>query len=147
MAGEINLVVVGTLTGDPEMRFLPSGKAVANFTVAQNPRVRDGDGWKDGDPTFLRCNAWEGMAENIVESLHKGDRVIVQGGMYSRAWEDKEGNKRSSLEVRVEAVGPDLRYATAAVTKIRRDSTGGGFQASAPAADPWATPADSPIPF
>lgn len=141
MAGEIPLNVVGTLTGDPELRFLPSGKAVANFTLAQNPRIKDGDGWKDGEPTFLRCNAWEGMAENIVESLHKGDRVIVQGGMYSRAWEDKEGNKRSALEVRVEAVGPDLRYATAVVTKIRKG--GGGFQQAAPTADPWATTAVS----
>lgn len=140
MAGEMQLTVVGTLTGDPELRFLPSGKAVANFTIAQNPRVKDGNEWKDGDPTFIRCNAWEGMAENVVESLHKGDRVIVQGGLYSRAWEDKERNKRSSLELRIEAVGPDLRYATAAVTKIRKGQ-GGGFQQTAPAADPWATPA------
>jgi len=145
MAGEIQVTVVGTLTADPELRFLPSSKAVANFTVAQNPRVKDGNEWKDGDPTFIRCNAWEGMAENIVESLRKGDRVIVQGGMYSRAWEDKEGNKRSSLELRVEAVGPDLRYATAAVTKISKG--GGGFQQAAPAADPWATPASTEPPF
>jgi single-strand DNA-binding protein len=145
MAGEMNLTVVGTLTGDPELKFLASGKAVANFTIAQNPRVKDGNEWKDGDPTFIRCNAWEGMAENVVESLHKGDRVIVQGGLYSRSWEDKEGNKRSALELRIEAVGPDLRYATAAVTKIRKG--GGGFQQAAPAADPWATAAVSDPPF
>lgn len=146
MAGEMQLTVVGNLTADPELRFLPSGKGVANFTLVQSNRIKDGNAWKDGDPTFLRCNAWEGMAENVVESLHKGDRVIVQGGLYSRAWEDKEGNKRSSLELRVEAVGPDLRYATAAVTKIKRDSTGGGF-APAPADDPWATTAPSDPPF
>lgn len=146
MAGEIQVTVVGTLTGDPELRFLPSGKAVANFTVAQNPRVKDGNEWKDGDPTFIRCNAWEGMAENVVESLHKGDRVIVQGGMYSRAWEDKEKNKRSALELRIEAVGPDLRYATAAVTKIRKGDSA-GFQKAAPAADPWASAAVSDPPF
>jgi single-strand DNA-binding protein len=145
MAGEMNLTVVGTLTGDPELKFLASGKAVANFTIAQNPRVKDGNEWKDGDPTFIRCNAWEGMAENVVESLHKGDRVIVQGGLYSRSWEDKEGNKRSALELRIEAVGPDLRYATAAVTKIRKG--GGGFQQAAPAADPWATAAVNDPPF
>lgn len=146
MAGEIPLYVVGTLTGDPELTFLSSGKAVANFTIAQNPRTKDGNGWKDGEPTFLRCNAWEAMAENVVESLKKGDRVIVHGGMYTRPWEDKEGKKRSSLEVRVEAVGPDLRYATAAVTKVRRDSTGGGFAKAAPAADPWATSAGTTDP-
>lgn len=151
MANEIQMTIVGNLVSDPEMRFLPSGKAVANFTLVHSNRTKDGDVWKDGDPTYLRCNAWEGMAENIVESLHKGDRVIVQGGMYSRAWEDKEQNKRSSLELRVEAIGPDLRYATAAVTKVRKgEGVGGGFQKSAPASDPWATDSglgSSPIPF
>lgn len=142
MANEIPLYLVGNLTADPELRFLSSGKAVANFTLVHNPRVKDGNEWKDGDPTFIRCNAWEGMAENVIESLHKGDRVIVHGGMYTRPWEDKEGNKRSSLELRVEAVGPDLRYATAAVTKIRRDSNAAS---PAPANDPWATTA--PVPF
>lgn len=146
MANEIPLFVVGNLTGDPELRFLPSGKAVANFTLVQNPRVKDGNQWKDGDPTYLRCAAWEGMAENVAESLRKGDRVIVHGAMFSRAWEDKEGNKRSALEVRVEAVGPDLRYATAKPEKVRRGEAGGGFQAAQPAADPWATPQTSDQP-
>lgn len=148
MSNEIPLYVVGNLTADPELKFLPnSAKAVANFTLVQSPRVKDGSGWKDGDPTFIRCAAWEGMAENIVESLRKGDRVIVHGGMYTRTWDDKEGNKRSSLELRVEAIGPDLRYATAAVTKVRRDSTGGGFAPAPAANDPWATPAPSDPPF
>lgn len=147
MANEIALTIIGNLTGDPELRFTPGGKPVANFTVVHNTRVKDGNQWKDGEPTFLRCNAWEGLAENIAESLRKGDRVIVQGGMYSRGWEDREGNKRSSLELRVEAVGPDLRHATAVVTKVKRDSTAGGFQAAQPAADPWATPVSDTPPF
>jgi len=145
MAGEMNLTVVGTLTADPELRFTPGGKAVANFTIAQNPRVKEGDGWKDGEATFLRCSVWEGMAENIVESLRKGDRVIAQGGLRTRSYDAQDGSKRSSLELLVEAVGPDLRYATAAVTKIRKG--GGGFQQAAPAADPWATPASTEPPF
>lgn len=148
MAGEIVVTIVGNLTADPELRFLPSGKGVAEFTVVHNNRIKDGNAWKDGAPTFLRCAAWEGMGENVIESLKKGDRVIVQGGMYSDEWTDKENNKRSTLKLRVEAVGPDLRYATAAVTKIRRDSTGGGFQSTAPANnDPWATTAPSDPPF
>lgn len=147
MAGEIEICIVGNLTADPELRFVPSGKALASFTLVHSNRVKVGNEWKDGDPTFIRCSAWEGMAENVVESLTKGTRVIVQGGMFTRAWEDKEKNKRSSLELRVEAIGPDLRYATAAVTKIRRDGTGGGFAPAAPASDPWATPAVSDPPF
>lgn len=147
MSNEIPLYVVGNLTADPELKFLPnSAKAVANFTLVQSNRIKDGNDWKDGDPTFIRCAAWEGMAENIVESLRKGDRVIVHGGMYTRAWDDKEGNKRSSLELRVEAIGPDLRYATAAVTRVRRDSTG-GFAPAPAANDPWATPAPADPPF
>lgn len=147
MSNEIPLFVVGNLTADPELKFLPnSGKAVANFTLVQSNRTKVGNDWQDGDPTFIRCAAWEGMAENIIESLKKGDRVIVHGGMYTRSWLDKENNKRSSLELRVEAIGPDLRYATAAVTKIKRDTQRGGF-APAPADDPWATPAASDPPF
>lgn len=145
MAGEIQVTVVGTLTADPELRFTPSGKAVANFTVAQNPRVKDGNQWKDGEATFIRCSVWEGMAENVAESLRKGDRVIVQGGMRTRSYEAQDGTKRSSLELLIEAVGPDLRYATAAVTKIRK---GDGFAKQAPADDPWGVPAqDGPPPF
>ena len=146
MSNEIPFTVVGNLTADPELKFLPgSGKAVASFTVVHSNRIKDGDQWKDGDPTFFRCSAWEGMAENVVESLTKGTRVIVQGGLFSRAWEDKENNKRTSLEIRVEAIGPDLRYATAAVTRIAKG--GGGFAKPAPADDPWATPATTQPPF
>lgn len=140
MSGEITLTVVGNLTADPELSFQPSGKALATFTVVQSNRVKRGDTWEDGDPTYFRCSAWEGMAENIAETLKKGNRVIVHGGMYSRAWTDKADNKRSSLEVRVEAIGPDLRYATAEVTRVNKAGSGtGGFAQQAPANDPWAT--------
>jgi single-strand DNA-binding protein len=148
MAGEIITTIVGNLTADPELNFQASGKAVANFTVVHSNRVKKGDRWEDGDPTFIRCAAWEGMAENVVESLKKGNRVIVQGGMYTRAWDDRDGNKRSSLELRVEAIGPDLRYATAQVERVAKSQGGtGGFAQAAPAADPWATPQDSNPPF
>lgn len=140
MAGEIQMTVVGTLTADPELRFTPSGKAVANFTIAQNPRIKDGNQWKDGEATFLRCSVWEGMGENVAESLRKGDRVIVQGGMRTRSYEAQDGSKRSALELLVEAVGPDLRYATAAVTKIRKDQ----FTKQAPVDDPWGTAPSTP---
>jgi single-strand DNA-binding protein len=140
MAGEIQATIVGNLTGDPELRFTPSGKAVASFTVVSNNRIKDGNDWKDGDPTFVRCSVWEGFGENIAESLTKGMNVIVYGGMFTRNWKDKDDNPRTSLEMRVEAVGPNLRRATAVVTKVAPAQNGGGFQAQQqPADDPWAT--------
>jgi single-strand DNA-binding protein len=152
MAGEIQVTVVGTLTADPELKFTSSGKAVANFTIAQNPRVKDGDGWKNGEATFLRASVWGTMGENVVETLRKGDRVIAQGGMRTRSYETQSGEKRSSLELLVEAVGPDLRYATATVEKVGRDggsagSSGFTRQAAAPTADPWGAPSDGNPPF
>lgn len=135
MANEVAVTVVGNVANEPELRFIPSGKAVVSFTVVQNNRVKDGDGWKDGEPTFFRCNAWEGMAENIAESLTKGMNVIVTGGMYTRAWEDREKNKRTSLELRVEAIGPNLRRATAKVQKVSSSAPAQRVQGGD---DPWA---------
>src|SRR5262245_15520093 len=112
MAGDTTITVVGNLVADPELRFTPSGAAVANFRVASTPRVFDKDtnDWKDGDALFLSCSAWRQMAENIAESLVKGDRVIVSGRLKQRSYEDNEGVKRTVFEVDVEEVGPSLRF-------------------------------------
>jgi len=153
MAGETVITVVGNLTDDPELRFTPSGAAVASFTVASTPRTfdRQTNEWKDGDALFLRCSIWRQAAENVAESLQRGMRVVVQGRLKQRSWEDREGNKRTSYELDVDEVGPSLKYATAKVTKTQR--SGGGFgggqggqsggyggPAAAAADDPWATP-------
>lgn len=120
MAGETLLTVVGNLTADPELRFTPGGQAVANFTVASTPRVfKDGE-WKDGDALFMRCNVWRQMAENVAESLSRGSRVIVQGRLKQRAYDDRDGNRRTVMELEVDGVGPDLRYATATVNRASR---------------------------
>ncbi|GAA2798945.1 single-stranded DNA-binding protein [Saccharopolyspora taberi] len=122
MAGETEITVVGNLTADPELRFTPSGAAVANLTVANNPRYfdRQTGEWKDGDALFLRCNIWRQMAENVAETLTRGMRVIVQGRLRQRSFETKEGDKRTVMELEVDAIGPDLRYATATVNKATR---------------------------
>ena len=147
--GDIPITIIGNLTNDPELRFTPSGAAVASFTVASSSRVLDKqtNEWKDGDTTFLRCNVWRQYAENVAESLQRGMRVLVNGRLKQRSYETKEGEKRTVYEVEVDDVGPALRYATAKVTKVQR-AGGGGFGPSgggdAPAADdPWATPAPS----
>jgi single-strand DNA-binding protein len=145
--GDILVTVVGNLTNDPELRFTPSGAAVASFTVASSSRVLDKqtNEWKDGDTTFLRCNVWRQYAENVAESLQRGMRVIVNGRLKQRSYETKEGEKRTVYEIEVDDVGPALRYATAKVTKVSRGGPGGsGFGAppgDGPADDPWATPA------
>ncbi|QOH59823.1 single-stranded DNA-binding protein [Rhodococcus rhodochrous] len=128
MAGETVITVIGNLTADPELRFTPAGAAVANFTVASTPRVfdRQSNEWKDGDALFLRCNIWREAAEHVAESLHRGDRVIVQGRLKQRSYETREGEKRTVIELEVEEIGPSLRYATAKVTK----SNGGGSGAT-----------------
>src|SRR6058998_1140551 len=146
-AGDVTVTVVGNLTDDPELRFTPSGAAVANFTVASTPRFLDKqtNEWKDGDALFLRCSIWRQAAENVAESLQRGARVIVQGRLKQRSYETKEGEKRTVYEVEVDEVGPSLRYATAKVVKGQRGGGGGGGfgggGSSAPADDPWATPA------
>ena len=139
MAGETTITLVGNLTADPELRFAPNGAAVANFTVASTPRTfdRQANEWKDGDAMFLNCSVWRQYAENVAESLTKGQRVIVYGRLKSRSYETREGEKRTVFEVDVDEVGPALRSATAKVTR----TSGGGTAPQAttqPAADPWA---------
>ena len=111
MAGEIQVTVIGNLTADPELRFTPSGAAVSDFTVASTPRVKKGDEWDDGETTFLRCAIWRDAAEHVVESLVKGDRVIVYGRLRTETWTDREsGEKRSALKLDVDEVGPSLKF-------------------------------------
>ncbi len=126
MAGETIITLVGNLTADPELRFTPSGAAVANFTVASTPRTfdRQTSEWKDGDAMFLNCSVWRQAAENVAESLTKGMRVVVQGRLKSRSYETREGERRTVFEVEVDEVGPSLRYASA---KVSRNSGGGNY--------------------
>ncbi|MCX6459063.1 MAG: single-stranded DNA-binding protein [Actinobacteria bacterium] len=128
MAGETPITVVGNLVDDPELRFTPSGSAVANFRIASTPRTfdRQTNEWKDGDSLFLTCNVWRQYAENVAESLSKGMRVIVTGRLKQRSYETREGEKRTVFEVEVDEVGPALRSATAKVTKGARGGGGGG---------------------
>jgi len=147
MAGDTQITVVGNLTGDPELRFTPSGAAVANFTIASTPRQfdRQTNEWKDGDTLFLRCSIWRDAAENVVESLTRGTRVVAQGRLVMRPYETKEGEKRTSTELQVDEIGPSLRYASAKVNRTQRSGASqqgaqgpqGGQQA--PSDDPWAT--------
>ena len=135
MAGETPITVVGNLTADPELRFTPSGAAVANFTVASTPRTFDKqtNEWKDGEALFLNCSVWRQAAENAAESLSRGMRVIVSGRLKARSYETREGEKRTVFEIDVEEVGPSLKYATAKVTKTTRSGGGGGWRWSAAA--------------
>jgi len=128
MAGDTVITVVGNLTGDPELRFTPSGAAVANFTVASTPRTfdRQSNEWKDGDTLFMRCSIWREAAENVAESLTKGMRVIAQGRLVQRSYETREGEKRTVVELQVDEIGPSLRYASAKVTRAQRSGGGGG---------------------
>ncbi|MEW1548152.1 single-stranded DNA-binding protein [Streptomyces tsukubensis] len=164
MAGETVITVVGNLVDDPELRFTNSGAAVAKFRVASTPRTfdRQTNEWKDGESLFLTCSVWRQAAENVAESLQRGMRVVVQGRLKQRSYEDREGVKRTVFELDVEEVGPSLRNATAKVTKTAgRGGQGGGFGGGqqgggnwgsgpggqqgggAPADDPWATGAPS----
>ncbi|ADB35988.1 single-strand binding protein [Kribbella flavida DSM 17836] len=163
MAGETVVTLVGNLVDDPELRFTPSGAAVANFRIASTPRTYDRQSgeWKDGESLFLSCAVWRQAAENVAESLQRGMRVIVQGRLKSRTYDDREGNKRTVFEIDVDEVGPSLRSATAKVTRTMRSgpggeggggggfgggggNSGGGFGGgggnAAPANDPWAAP-------
>ncbi|GAA1250414.1 single-stranded DNA-binding protein [Prauserella halophila] len=150
MAGDTIITVVGNLTADPELRFTPSGAAVANFTVASTPRQFDKQSgeWKDGEALFLRCNIWRQAAENVAETLTRGARVVVQGRLKQRSFETKEGEKRTVVELEVDEIGPSLRYATAKVNKVSRGGGGGGGfgggGAAAPASAGSGAPADDP---
>ncbi|MEJ5945784.1 single-stranded DNA-binding protein [Pseudokineococcus basanitobsidens] len=128
MAGETVITLVGNLTADPELRFTPSGAAVANFTVASTPRQfdRQSNEWKDGETLFMRCSIWREAAENVAESLGKGNRVIVTGRLVSRSFQTKEGENRTVNELQADEVGPSLRYATAKAQRTQRGG-GGGF--------------------
>jgi single-strand DNA-binding protein len=128
VAGDTVITVIGNLTADPELRFTPSGAAVANFTVASTPRMfdRQTNEWKDGEALFLRCNIWREAAENVAESLVRGSRVIVSGRLKQRSFETREGEKRTVVELEVDEIGPSLRYATAKVNKASRSGGGGG---------------------
>ncbi|MDE0777302.1 single-stranded DNA-binding protein [Nocardioides sp.] len=162
MAGETVITVVGNLVDDPELRFTPSGAAVANFRIASTPRTfdRQTNEWKDGDALFLSCAVWRQAAENVAESLQKGMRVVVQGRLKQRQYETREGEKRTVVELEVEEVGPSLKYATAKVARASRSGGGGGYGGGQggggygggqggqggqgggqQADDPWATPA------
>ncbi|WP_406201341.1 single-stranded DNA-binding protein [Kitasatospora sp. NBC_01560] len=128
MAGETVITLVGNLVDDPELRFTPSGAAVAKFRIASTPRTfdRQTNEWKDGESLFLTCNVWRQPAENVAESLQRGMRVIVQGRLRQRSYETKEGEKRTVFEVEVDEVGPSLRSATAKVTRANRSGAPGG---------------------
>ena len=156
MAGDTTITVIGNLTDDPELRFTPSGAAVAKFRVASTPRFMDrqSNEWKDGEPLFLACTVWRQAAENVAESLTRGSRVIVSGRLKQRSYETREGEKRTVIELEVDEIGPSLRYATAKVQKMSRSSGGGGGFGSSGGGggggggfsdDPWAsaTPANA----
>ena len=136
MAGETTITVVGNLTDDPELRFTPSGAAVAKFRIASTPRTLDRQSgeWKDGEPLFLACNIWRDAAEHVAESLQRGARVIVQGRLRQRSYETREGEKRTVYELEVDEIGPSLRYATAKVQRMNRSGGGGGAASAPPAA-------------
>ena len=129
MAGETVITVVGNLVDDPELRFTPSGAAVANFRIASTPRSfdRQTNEWKDGEALFLSCAVWRQAAENVAESLTRGMRVVVQGRLKARSYETREGEKRTVFEIEVEEVGPSLKFATAKVTRATRGGGGGGY--------------------
>lgn len=153
MAGETVITIVGNLTADPELRYTQAGHAVASFTIASTPRTFDPstNGWKDGETLFLRASAWRDLGENVASSLTKGMQVIAVGKLKQRSYDDRDGNKRTSIELDVDEIGPSLRFATAQVTRSKGGGGGGGrsqqravaedpWPQAAPAADGWATP-------
>jgi len=144
MAGETIITVVGNLTADPELRYTQTGLAVANFTIASTPRTfdRQTNDWKDGDALFLRASCWREFAEHVAGSLTKGSRVIATGRLKQRNYDDRDGNKRTAIELEVDEIGPSLRYATAQVTRASGGGGGGRGQVSGGAAEePWAASA------
>jgi single-strand DNA-binding protein len=149
MAGETVITVVGNLTSDPELRYTQNGLAVANFTIASTPRNYDraSSEWKDGEALFLRASVWREFAEHVAGSLTKGSRVIATGRLKQRSYETKEGEKRTSIELEVDEIGPSLRYATAQVTRAQSSGGGGGRGPAAVQQDePWAASAPTAPP-
>jgi single-strand DNA-binding protein len=145
MAGETSITVVGNLVDDPELRYTPSGAAVAKFRVASTPRTfdKESNGWKDGEAMFLTCSVWRQYAENVAESLTKGTRVIVQGNLKQRSYETTQGEKRTVYELDVEEVGPALRFSTAKLTKGGAPGQKTASPSAAGGGDPWAAAAPS----
>ncbi|MDQ0614671.1 single-strand DNA-binding protein [Microbacterium sp. W4I4] len=149
MAGETVITVVGNLTADPELRYTQNGLPVANFTIASTPRTfdRQANEWKDGDALFLRASVWREFAEHVAGSLTKGMRVIAQGRLRQRSYQDREGNQRTSIELEVDEIGPSLRYATAQVTRAASTGGAGGGQSRPQqqqvSDEPWSTPGSS----
>jgi len=143
MAGETIITVVGNLTADPELRYTQNGLAVANFTIASTPRTfdRQTNDWKDGEALFLRASCWREFAEHVAGSLTKGSRVIAQGRLKQRSYQDRDGNNRTAIELEVDEIGPSLRYATAQVT--RTSGGGGRAQATTGGDDAWSQSAPS----
>lgn len=147
MAGETIITVVGNLTADPELRYTQGGLAVANFTIASTPRTfdRQANDWKDGEALFLRASCWREFAEHVAGSLTKGTRVVATGRLKQRSYDDREGVKRTAIELEVDEIGPSLRYATAQVTRASGGSSGGGAnrggQVAGGAEEPWAASA------
>jgi single-strand DNA-binding protein len=146
MANEPTTTITGNLTADPELRFTPTGRPVASFTIASTPRFPDRDTgeWKDGETWFVRCSAWGDMAENIAGSLSKGAAVIAAGRLRCRTWETTEGDKRTAVELTVDDIGPSLRRALVKVTKATRERASGTAAAPSPGPDTWTTPAPVP---
>lgn len=126
MAGEATIVVVGNATADAEVRYTRTGTAVANWTLACTPRVKDGDGWTDGEAAFYRCAAWDRLGESVADTVRKGMRLVVTGRLRPRSFTDRNGAERLSLDVEVDHVGPELRFATATVEKVARGGGQGG---------------------
>ena len=123
---ETHVTITGNVTDDPELKFTPQGVAVANFRVAVTTRVRDGESWRDGDTSFFRVNAWRALAENVADSIAKGDRAIVIGRLKSRSWETAEGEKRTVVEIEADDIAPSLRFATAKAERTRKRDTANG---------------------
>lgn len=151
MAGETIITVVGNLTADPELRYTQNGLPVANFTIASTPRTfdRQSNEWKDGDALFLRASMWREFAEHVAGSLTKGMRVVAQGRLAQKSYQDREGNNRTSIELEVDEIGPSLKYATASVTRAQSGDTSRQVSQSAPVApspvvEDWA-PVDVPF--
>lgn len=151
MSNETTITVIGNLTNDPELRFTPSGSAVANFTIASTPRTfdRNSNEWKDGESLFLRCSVWREVAENVAESLTKGMRVILSGDLKQRSYETKEGEKRTVIELEVQEIGPSLKYANAKVNRTQRKEQGNsaGFASPGAPGPGWGNGNQAEAPF